>query len=111
MVIDERQWRIGQEAGMTEAAWQRLIQDAHALRSLIGRQVRYLGQLYEITDIVLDEDLMILSADEDSEVQEDSYGRAHRLVPRQQSLRFRDAEGHPTNLWQDLEFIDGASGT
>jgi hypothetical protein len=96
---------------MTEVAWQQLIQDAHALRSLIGRQVRYLDRLYEITDIVLDEDLMILSADEDSEVQEDSYGRAHRLVPRQQSLRFRDAEGHPTNLWQDLEFIDGAPGT
>lgn len=98
----------GQEAGVRKAALQKLIGNAQALRALIGRQVRYLGQLYEITDIVLDEDLMILSADEDSEVQEDSYGRAHRLVPRQQNLRFRDAEGHPTNLWQDLEFLDGA---
>jgi len=95
---------------MSQAALQKLIQDVQALRGLIGRQVRYLGQLYEITDIVLDEDLMILSALDGSEVQEDSYGRAHRMVPRQQNLRFRDAEGHPTHLWQDLEFLDGSPG-
>jgi hypothetical protein len=95
---------------MRQVALQKLIHDAQALRGLIGCRVRYLGQMYEITDIVLDEDLMILSADEDSEVQEDSYGRAHRMVPRQQSLRFRDAEGHPTNLWQDMEFLDGLPG-
>lgn len=95
---------------MSQAALQHLVQNAQALRELIGCRVRYLGRTYEITDIVLDEDLMILSADEDSEVQEDSYGRAHRLVPKQQGLRFRDAEGHPTNLWQDLEFLDGSPG-
>jgi hypothetical protein len=108
MLIDERRRRAG--GSMKQAALQKLIQDGRALRGLIGRQVRYLGQDYEITDILLDEDLMILSADEDSEVQEDSYGRAHRLVPRQQGLRFRDAEGHPTHLWEDLEFLDGSFG-
>ena len=95
---------------MVETAWQALVGDTKALRALIGRRVRYLGQAYEITDVVLDEDLIILSADEGSEVQEDSYGRAHRMVPRQQGLRFRDAEGHATNLWQDLEFLDGPAG-
>lgn len=93
---------------MAQAALQRLIGDAQALRALIGRRVRYLDQDYEITDVLLDQDLIILSADEGSEVQEDSYGRAHRLVPRQQGLRFRDAEGHPTHLWQDMEFLDGS---
>jgi hypothetical protein len=95
---------------MAEMALQTLIGDAAALRALIGRRVRYLGQAYEITDMLLDQDLIILSADEGSEVQEDSYGRAHRMVPRQQGLRFRDAEGHPTNLWQDMEFLDDPSG-
>lgn len=93
---------------MSQVALQKLMADAQALRGLIGSRVRYLDQLYEITDVMLDEDLIILSADEGSEVQEDSYGRAHRLVPKQQRMRFRDAEGHPTHLWQDMEFIDGA---
>lgn len=91
---------------MGQVALQKLMADAQALRGLIGSRVRYLDQLYIITDVMLDEDLMILSADEISEVQEDSYGRAHRLVPKQQSIRFRDAEGHPTHLWQDMEFLD-----
>lgn len=95
---------------MAGMPFERLVGDAKALRALIGRRVRYLDQAYEITDVVLDEDLIILSADEGSEVQEDSYGRAHRLVPRQQGLRFRDAEGHATHLWQDMEFLDGPSG-
>ena len=92
---------------MAGMPFEQLIGDAKALRALIGRRVRYLDQAYEITDVVLDEDLIILSADEGSEVQEDSYGRAHRLVPKQQGLRFRDAEGHATHLWQDMEFLDG----
>ena len=28
-------------------------------------------------------------------------------VPKQQALRFRDAEGHPTNIWEELSFLDG----
>ncbi|MDQ7011666.1 MAG: hypothetical protein Q9M29_07590 [Mariprofundaceae bacterium] len=92
---------------MSNAALQALIDDEQAMRGLIGRRVRYLGEAYEVTDLVLDEDLIILSAETGEDVQEDSYGRAHRLVPRQQSLRFRDAEGHPTHIWEDVSFLDG----
>ncbi|MFQ5582543.1 MAG: hypothetical protein ACE5F3_07975 [Mariprofundaceae bacterium] len=92
---------------MSDASLQALIDDEQAMRKLIGRRVRYLGQDCEVTDLVLEEGLIILSADEGTDMQEDSYGRAHRLVPRQQSLRFRDAEGHPTNIWEDVSFLDG----
>lgn len=92
---------------MSDSALQGLIEDACAMRKLIGRRVRYLDLAYEITDLVPDEDLLILSADEEEELQEDSYGRASRTVPKQQSLRFRDAEGHPTHIWQELSFLDG----
>jgi len=95
------------EHGVSDAALQALIDDEQAMRKLIGRRVRYMDEDYEVTDLVLDEDLIILSADEGTDVQEDSYGRAHRLVPRQQSLRFRDAEGKPTHIWEDVSFLDG----
>jgi len=92
---------------MSDSALQGLIEDECAMRKLIGRRVNYLEQPYEITDYVPDEDLMILSADSEEDMQEDSYGRAHRMVPRQEILRFRDAEGHPTNIWEELSFLDG----
>jgi hypothetical protein len=92
---------------MSDSALQVLIEDECAMRRLIGRRVNYLEQPYEITDFVPDEDLLILSADNEEGMQEDSYGRAHRMVPKQQSLRFRDAEGNPTHVWEDLTFLDG----
>ncbi len=92
---------------MSDSALQVLIEDESAMRKLIGRRVNYLDRPYEITDFVPDEDLIILSADEEESLQEDSYGRASRMVPKQQSLRFRDAEGHPTHIWQELTFLDG----
>ena len=92
---------------MSDSALQGLIEDECAMRKLIGRRVTYLSQPYEIIDFVADEDLIILSADDQEGLQEDSYGRAHRLVPKQQSLRFRDAEGHPTHVWEELAFLDG----
>jgi len=92
---------------MSDSALQGLIEDECAMRKLIGRRVTYLNQPYEIIDFVSDEDLIILSADKENGLQEDSYGRAHRLVPKQQSLRFRDAEGHPTHVWEELAFLDG----
>jgi len=92
---------------MSDSALQGLIEDEGAMRSLIGRRVNYLNGIYEITDYVPDEDLLILSSDEEDGMQEDSYGRAHRLVPKQHGLRFRDAEGHPTHIWQELAFLDG----
>lgn len=91
---------------MIQQALQALINDERHLRQLIGRRVRYLDREYEITDLLLDEDLIILSASVATDVQEDSYGRAHRRVPKTQNLRFRDAQGQPTNIWQDISFLD-----
>jgi hypothetical protein len=92
---------------MSDPALQALIEDMGAMRKLIGRKVRYLGEAYEITDILFDEDMMILSADTGTEMQEDSYGRAHRRVPKIQNLRFRDSNRQTTNIWEDVSFLDG----
>jgi len=92
---------------MSEVRLQALVEDAQALRGLIGRRVNYLGKGYEVIDLLDEDDLLILSADDGADVQEDSYGRAHRLVPKQQNLRFRDADGQATHVWQDLAFLDG----
>ncbi|MDQ6991193.1 MAG: hypothetical protein Q9M11_05625 [Mariprofundaceae bacterium] len=85
--------------------------DDESLRKLIGRRVRYMNKAYEIIDLLLDDNLLILSADEGVDVQEDSYGRAHRMVPHQQNLRFRDADKKPSHIWDDLIFLDGPMET
>jgi len=90
-----------------DAALRALVADETAMRGLIGREVRYLDETYEITDVLFDEDTLILSADTSTEMQEDSYGRAHRVVPKVRNLRFRDAEGQPTTIWEDVSFLDG----
>ncbi len=92
---------------MSDPVLQGMVQSRGRMNALVGRRVRYLGDVYEITDIVFDEDMMILSADVGTEMQEDSYGRAHRRVPKVQNLRFRDASGHPTQVWEDISFLDG----
>ncbi len=83
------------------------VNDEGLLRSLVGRHVRYIGRNHQVTDVLWDDGLLILSADDDMEVQDDSYGRPHRMVPQQQSLQIRDAEGNPSQIWQDLVFLDG----
>ncbi|MDQ6954192.1 MAG: hypothetical protein Q9M20_01965 [Mariprofundaceae bacterium] len=92
---------------MSESGLQALVEDAQALRKLIGLRVQYMGRGYEITDLLIEDDLLILSSDDDVDLQEDSYGRAHRLVPRQHNLRFRDADGKATHIWEDMAFLDG----
>lgn len=92
---------------MDDSTMQTMIEDNDALVRLIGRRVRYLGQEYEVTDLLPEEGLLILSSDDGCDVQEDSYGRAHRLVPKRQNLKFRDAEGHPSSIWDELAFLDG----
>jgi len=77
------------------------------LRDLIGRRVRYMGKSYEITDLLLEDDLLILSSDEGMDVQDDSYGRPHRMVPHQKNLRFRGTDNQATHIWDDLIFLDG----
>ncbi|ATX78819.1 hypothetical protein Ga0123461_0367 [Mariprofundus aestuarium] len=86
---------------------QTMIDDHAEMTCLIGRPVRYLEEAYEVTDLLHDEGLLILSADVACDVQEDSFGRARRLVPRRHNLKFRDAEGRPTSIWDDLAFLDG----
>ncbi len=92
---------------MVDAELQDLIQNHDALARLIGQRVRYLNEEYEVTDLLPEEGLMILSADEGTDVQEDSYGRPNRLVPKRQNLKFRDAEGCPSSIWDELAFLDG----
>jgi len=92
---------------MSESGLQALVEDMDALRKLIGRKVRYVGKVYEIIDLLSEDDLLILSADEGADVQDDSYGRAHRLVPHQHNLRFRDVDGKATHVWEEMAFLDG----
>jgi len=92
---------------MADSALQAMSDNHDGLTTLIGRRVRYLNDLYEVTDLLPEEGLIILSSDGSSDLQEDSYGRPSRLVPKRQNLRFRDAEGHPTSIWSDLAFLDG----
>ncbi len=93
---------------MSQEHLQALFSSIESLRGLVGRQIRYLGEDYEITDLLADEDMLILSSVSDEAVQEDFFGRATRMVPKQQRLRFRDIEGRPTAIWQDFTFLDGA---
>ncbi len=93
---------------MSHEQLQALFSSLEALRGLVGRQIRYLNEEYEITDLLADEDMLILSSRSDDAVQDDCFGRATRMVPKQQRLRFRDVEGNPTAIWQDFTFLDGA---
>jgi len=83
------------------------LKDEQSLRKMIGRRVRYMGKSYEITDLLFEDDLLILSSNDGMDVQEDSYGRPSRMVPQQQNLRFRDADKQATHIWDDLIFLDG----
>lgn len=92
---------------MERSGLQALVADEKGLRNLIGKQVRYLGLCYAVVDVVMEDDALILTSTDCSDVQNDEYGRAHRLVPKQQALRFRDAGGAPTSIWDELTFLDG----
>jgi len=93
---------------MSQQQLQALFSNLDDLRALVGRQVRYLGETYTITDLLAEESILILSSECNESVQDDSFGRAHRMVPEQQRLRFRDAAGNPTAIWEDFSFLDGA---
>ena len=92
---------------MAESGMQVQMDDEKALRRLIGQRIRYLAKNYVVTDILFEEDLLILSADNDMDVQEDSYGRPNRMVPHQENLCFRDTDKQPTHIWDHLIFLDG----
>ncbi len=92
---------------MTNPILQNMVDDSEQMCLLIGRSVRYLDGEYEITDLLFDEGLVILSADQADDVQEDIYGRPSRLVPKRHHLHFRDPDGHPTGIWDEIAFLDG----
>ena len=91
---------------MAESGMQVQMDDEKALRRLIGQRIRYLAKNYVVTDILFVEDLLILSADNEMDVQEDSYGRPNRMVPHQENLRFRDTDKKRTPMWAHLIFLD-----
>jgi len=92
---------------MIDSAVQKMIDDPGMLICLIGQRVRYMGEEYEVTDLLAAEGLVILSSADGEDVQEDSYGRPSRMVPKRLELYFRDAHGQPTSIWEDLAFLDG----
>lgn len=98
---------ISSGGGSLDDSVKQMIEDTETLTHLIGRRVRYQQQEYEVTDLLPEEGLLIISADHGSDVQEDSYGRASRLVPKRHNLKFRDADGAPTAIWDELAFLDG----
>ena len=85
----------------------KLVSDDNAMRGLIGLQVSYLRERYEVWDVLPEDDTIVLAANDSTDMQDDSYGRPHRLVPKTQSLRFRDSEGKPTNIWDEIVFEEG----
>ncbi|MDQ6976996.1 MAG: hypothetical protein Q9M75_02670 [Ghiorsea sp.] len=93
---------------MSHQQLQELFSNLDDLRALVGRKVRYLGKEYRICDLLVEEDMLVLSSRSDDAVQDDCYGRAHRMVPKQQRLRFRDPDGNPTAIWDEIVFLDGA---
>jgi len=92
---------------MTDSALETMINKPETLICLIGQRVRYLDAEYEVTDLLVEEGLMILSSADCEDVQEDSYGRPSRMVPKREQLLFRDVHGQPTGIWDDLAFLDG----
>ncbi len=93
---------------MSHQQLQALFSRPDDLLALVGRKVRYLDEVYYICDILPDENMLVLSSRCEEAVQEDSYGRATRMVPKQQKLRFRDEQGKPTAIWDEIVFLDGA---
>jgi hypothetical protein len=52
------------------------------LRSLIGRRVRYMGELYEVFEILEHDPLaLVLQNEAHLRIQPDQHGEAHRRVP------------------------------
>ena len=93
---------------MSQPQLQALFSTPEALNALVGRKVRYLGDDFFICDLLPEEDMIVLASHCDKAVQDDSYGRAHRMVPKQHRLRFRDTDGNPTAIWDEIIFLDGA---
>lgn len=82
-----------------------LLQDKVAMQTIIGQHVVYLGKPYEIIDFLQDEDTLVLNSEHDSEVQEDGYGRPHRLVPQAIMLKLTDEEGNLSHICKEIRLL------
>ncbi len=78
------------------------------LGALVGRRVQYEGRWYRVRDVLADEGVLLLEAEDADAVQEDSYGRAHRLIARTLEVRVRTPEGGPSEAWRRLAFDENA---
>lgn len=64
------------------------------LRSLIGHEVHYNGQRCKIIEILEDGPHLILQHEEqNTTIQADQHGEAHRMVPATTTLAVMDSEG------------------
>jgi|UPI000375A616 hypothetical protein len=82
------------------------LQHGEAIQTLIGKQVRYAGKHYEIIDVLQEDQSLVLSSNDDDEVQEDRYGRAHRLVPHTEVVTFCDEQGHIAHICQEMIMLE-----
>ncbi len=73
--------------------------DPHAL---IGRSVMHAGALYEVIDFLQEEGQLVLGSRHQESVQEDRYGRAHRLVPRTEMIRLCDEHGQHAHVCEEI---------
>jgi len=78
---------------------------ADAARRLCGQHVHYQHQRYLIADILWEEGLMILHATDCNEVQNDSFGRPHRVVPSEVRIHLRNSDGTPAATWQEMQIV------
>lgn len=81
------------------------LQAGHTVQALIGTKVVYAKRHYEIIDVLHEDHALVLSSQDHVQVQDDSYGRAHRLVPETELLHFCDEDGQPIHVCDDIILI------
>ncbi|MDQ6975277.1 MAG: hypothetical protein Q9M22_01795 [Mariprofundaceae bacterium] len=81
------------------------LQAGHSPQELIGKQVLYTRKYYEIIDVLQDDHALVLSSEDHEQVQDDSYGRAHRLVPETALIHFCDEHGVLAHVCHDITLI------
>jgi len=78
------------------------LQRGHTAQELIGTTITYARKVYEIIDVLHEDQALVLSSQDHEQVQDDSYGRAHRLVPQTELLHFCDEHGQPAHVCDDI---------
>ena len=77
------------------------------LRLLIGRQIHYRGEIYEIFDLLEEEQEIVLARSLGTTIQPDQFGDAHRKVPETLTVPIYTPDGkglHPEFL--ELNVMD-----